>query len=183
MSDGAQFVDDTTGAIISDDETYRYQLWRTWDAGKSRLGWVMLNPSTADETEDDPTIRRCVNYAKEWGYGSIVVGNLFALRATDPDQLRDHPDPVGPHNDYHLEAICEEAERVVAAWGATYDTGLGFTRRINVTSLLGQEAGEFYALDTTKEGHPVHPLYQPADAELQRYADTERSRNGAKEES
>lgn len=153
--------DNRHGAVLSDDREYRYRLWRTWDVSKPTLAFVMLNPSTADESEDDPTIRRCLGYAKDWGYGKLVVGNLFALRSTDPDNLREHEQPVGPENDAHLREICDDAEKVVAAWGAN---GTYQGRGREVTGML---EGELYALDTTKDGQPVHPLYQPKDAELE----------------
>lgn len=105
----------SSDAVLSPDREYRYRLSRTWDSEKPTLGFIMLNPSTDDESEDDPTIRRCLGYAKDWGYGSILVGNLFGLRATDPSQLREHGNPVGPENDEHLQLICTEAEMVVAA--------------------------------------------------------------------
>ena len=119
----------------------------------------MLNPSTADESEDDNTIRRCLGYAKDWGYGSLLVGNLFALRATDPSQLRDHPTPIGPNNDEHLRSICDEVAMTVAAWGT--DGSLD-GRGVEVVKMLDTN---LYALNTTKAGHPNHPLYQPKDAE------------------
>jgi len=151
--------DDRKGAVISDDGQYRYRLWRTWNVAKPTIAFVMLNPSTADATENDPTIRRCIGFAKDWGYGSIEVANLFALRATNPAELREHPAPVGEENDTHLKRVCERSEMVVAAWGA--NGGLqGRARR--VAQLLD---ADLYALDTTKDGHPVHPLYQPKDAE------------------
>jgi hypothetical protein len=121
----------------------------------------MLNPSTADETEDDPTIRRCVGFAKEWGYGSITVANLFALRATDPDELRGHRDPVGEKNDHYLRHVCDFSDKVVAAWGANGDL---HGRGREVAEMLDVD---LYALDTTKDGQPVHPLYQPAYSELE----------------
>ncbi|QCC59415.1 DUF1643 domain-containing protein [Natrinema thermotolerans] len=151
--------DDRHYATFDEHRDYRYTLTRKWDESKPTLGWIMLNPSTADETEDDPTIRRCIGYAKDWGYGSITVGNLFALRATDPDELREHPDPVGGRNDDELQAVCEFADKVVAAWGANGDL---YGRGREVGEILD---ADLYALDTTKAGHPVHPLYQPKDAE------------------
>lgn len=158
------FVDDTSTAVISDDGTYRYRLRRRWDANAGTCAFIMLNPSTADGTEDDATIRRCIGYAKDWGYGELVVGNLFALRSTDPDNLRDHPDPVGPENDAWLSKIVDAADRVVAAWG-TNGSYLDRGREV----VQGLDVG-LYALNTTKDGHPCHPLYQPADAEPEPYA-------------
>lgn len=109
--------DDRRGALISDDGVYRYRLHRTWDSAKPTVAFLMLNPSTADATEDDPTIRRCIGFAKEWGYGTLIVGNLFALRSTDPERLTEHPEPVGPENDAHLMSICGAADQTIAAWG------------------------------------------------------------------
>ncbi|ELZ84414.1 hypothetical protein C453_12746 [Haloferax elongans ATCC BAA-1513] len=149
----------SAGAVISEDGQYRYRLSRTWDSGKPTLAFVMLNPSTADATEDDPTIRRCINYARDWGYGSLVVANLFGLRATDPSQLEDHPDPIGPDNDEHLRNVCENAQQVIVAWGAK---GSLHGRAEEVASMLDEPV--LWALDTTMDGHPNHPLYQPKDA-------------------
>lgn len=163
MSDSVErsglLADDRHGAVLDEDREYRYSLTRTWDAEKPTLAWIMINPSTADETEDDPTIRRCIGFAEDWGYGSIEVANLFALRATDPDELREHLAPVGEENDAHLRRVCDRAEMVVAAWGA--NGGLQ-GRAAEVAQLLDTD---LHALDTTKDGHPVHPLYQPSDAD------------------
>ncbi|KAB1184830.1 MULTISPECIES: DUF1643 domain-containing protein [Haloferax] len=148
-----------SSAVLSDCREYRYRLTREWNAEKPAVAFLMLNPSTADETEDDPTIRRCIGYAKDWGYGSLVVGNLFALRSSDPSDLREHPDPIGPDNDEHLQFICDNAEMVVAAWGTD---GALKERGKEVAQTLNEN---LYALNTTKEGHPNHPLYQPKDAE------------------
>lgn len=109
--------DDRRDAIISDDGEYRYRLSRTWNVDRPTAVFVMLNPSTADATNDDPTIRRCIGFANTWGYGSLVVGNLFALRTKEPEDLYDHPEPVGPANDEHLRAIVEDDPLVVASWG------------------------------------------------------------------
>lgn len=163
MTDPEQSVlfDDRQGADISDDGEYRYRLWRTWNPSKPAVAWIMLNPNTADATVDDPTVRRCIGYAEDWGYGGIVVGNLFALRSTDPSKLEEHEAPVGPQNDEVLRGIVAEAELVVAAWGtkgASRDRGREGREMLEC---------ELKALDTTKDSHPVHPLYQPADAELE----------------
>ena len=152
-------ADGRRGAVFDADREYRYRLWRTWDGGKPTVSFVMLNPSTADAADDDPTVRRCVNYADAWGYGSLEVVNLFALRATDPSALRDHGDPVGDANDGYLRRVCDTAAFVVAAWGGK---GSIRDRGREVAQLLD---AELHALDTTAAGHPVHPLYQPADAD------------------
>lgn len=159
MSGTERLRDDRNGAVISDDGQYRYRLWRTWDVAKPTVAFVMLNPSTADATEDDPTIRRCIGYAREWGYGRLVVGNLFAVRETDPANLYDYFDPVGPENDRHLQEIAEEAEKMIAAWGVNGSLG------DRAKEVVQELEADLHALDTTKDGHPVHPLYQPSDAE------------------
>lgn len=151
--------DTRSDAVLSEDRQYRYRLTRTFDVENPTLAFLMLNPSTADETDDDPTIRRCLGYAKDWGYGTLVVGNLFAYRTSDPEDLRDVGDPIGPDNDDHLRAICHEADRVIVAWGTDGDL---LDREREVVEMLD---ADLYALDTTKHGHPNHPLYQPKDAE------------------
>lgn len=167
LSAGTSHVlaDNRKGAEFSEGRAYRYKLWRLLDISKPWLAFIMLNPSTADETEDDPTIRRCIGYAKDWGYGMLLVGNLFALRATDPSELREHPNPVGSKNDGYLRSICGEAEKTIVAWGANGDF---MGREKEVAEVLSDY--DLYALDTTKDGHPVHPLYQPADAEPERWS-------------
>ena len=160
----ATWQDNRSNAIFSSDGTYRYRLRRTWNAEKPTLAFLMLNPSTADESKDDPTIRRCLGYANEWDYGTLLVGNLFALRSTDPSRLREHPEPVGPENDRHLSGITENANKVIAAWGTS---GALHDRGVEVAKMLDEALA---ALDTTKEGHPNHPLYQPKDAEPERWA-------------
>ena len=140
-------------AKISPDGIYRYTLTRRW--GLSGLGtvlWVMLNPSTADADVDDPTIRRCVDFADRWGYDQIEVVNLYALRASDPAKLLTHPAPSGPENAFHVWDATTRAEIVVAAWGANKAvTRTPMAREIRAT-------GPF-CLGRTKAGHPKHPLY------------------------
>lgn len=168
-ADASPLQDDRAGAVFSDDGTYRYRLWRTWDAELPAVAFIMLNPSTADEVELDPTCRRCKGYAEKWGFGKLIVGNIFALKATKPRELYGHDDPmdvVGPENDYHLTSICEDAELVVAAWGAHGDLhGRGSEVARSITS----SGVDLFALNTTQDGHPNHPLYQRKDAELERY--------------
>lgn len=166
------------GAQLSKDGRYRWSLWRTWDSS-AHLGWIMLNPSTADAYEDDPTIRRCIGFAKREGYGGIYVANLFGLRATDPSELDAADDPVGrdtigigaanadgtPHYydpwDY-LRFVCSD---VVAAWGTA-----GGRYPVRVNDVLRLSGGwPLLCLGTTKHGHPRHPLYMPGDAPLTRW--------------
>ena len=114
--------------------------------------FVGLNPSTADETQDDPTIRRCIAFAKAWGYGGVCMTNLFAYRATLPEVMKATSDPVGPDNDEYLRALAADAGVVVAAWGAN---GTHKGRDAEVRKLLP----ELHCLALTKDGHPGHPLY------------------------
>lgn len=152
-------------ATLSACGTYRYRLTRTW--GEARpLTYVMLNPSTADASVDDPTIRRCVGFARSSDYGGIVVVNLFALRATDPGELEGAADPVGPENDYHLyRAAAEAAERgggVVLAWGAEPYKAKRPVVRLRPHEVLRKFTAvgvPVYALSVTKAGYPAHPLY------------------------
>src|SRR5881396_744410 len=106
------------GATFSRDRRYRYRLWRRWDRSRAVVAFVMLNPSTADAMHDDPTIRRCIGFARNWGFGGVDVVNLFALRATDPRALRRAHDPVGPANDRHIASAGSRASLVILAWGA-----------------------------------------------------------------
>lgn len=155
-----------SGAVISSDGLYRYHLWRIWDDHLPVMVFVMQNPSTADATEDDPTIRRCVGFARREGYGGISVRNVFALRATDERELLTHPDPFGPENEEHLTAARQVAlmTRLVVAWGER----LGGKRlahhyakvRCCVLPLSP------YCLGTNKSGEPKHPLYLKSDAPL-----------------
>ena len=117
--------------------------------------FVGLNPSTADETKDDNTVRRCIGFAKDWGFGSLVLVNLFAYRSTDPNALLLVADPVGAENDTYILAASRAVERVVVAWG-TKGTLLGRDKR--VASLLPHS----HCLGVTKSGHPKHPLYLAA---------------------
>jgi len=103
------------GALLDEDGLYRWRLWRLWDASRPRLLWVLLNPSTADARDDDPTLRRCVGYAVRWGYGAVDLVNLFALRSTDPRALRSAADPIGYANDAHIAVAVQAADLVLCA--------------------------------------------------------------------
>lgn len=140
--------------ILSTCRTYRYTLWREWIGGHGYAMFIGLNPSTADETADDPTIRRCVAFAKAWGYSALCMANLFAFRATDPTVMKAAAAPVGEDNDQHLQRLVAGAGVVVAAWGVhgTHQGRDGVVRAM-LPSL--------HVLRLTKEGHPGHPLYLP----------------------
>jgi hypothetical protein len=148
-----------SSAIISPCGLYRYGLTRKWGDGP-RVCFVMVNPSTADAEQDDPTIRRCIGFAQREGGGSLEVVNLFALRATDPKALRKHPDPIGPGNNAALRTAFDRAGRIIAAWGAH---GRLHARDVTVARMLGDKA---MCLGVTARGDPRHPLYLPADAPL-----------------
>jgi hypothetical protein len=142
-------------ASLSDCGTYRYDLRRRWDIEKPACLFVMLNPSTANATADDPTIRRCVGFAAGWGYGELIVVNLFALRATDPGELRKHRSPIGPANDAAIAAQARRAVLLVAGWGvqgALHDRGVAVRRKFAEWDI------PLHHLGLTREGHPRHPL-------------------------
>lgn len=105
------------GALFSDCNKYRYLLWRQWDDTKPTLAFCMLNPSIADAFILDPTVTRCVNYAKKWGYGELIVLNIFAIRSTDPMGLYSCDDPVGRYNDWIIDLIASKVDKIVAGWG------------------------------------------------------------------
>lgn len=147
-------------ATLSVCRRYRYTLTRLWDQGRPLIVFVGLNPSTADGRRDDPTVRRCVGFARDWGYGALVLVNLFALRSTDPARLRRARDPIGPENDDWISRLVQAATMIVAAWGAHGDLR-GRDRR--VLELLPT----VFCLGRTRDGHPRHPLYLARETELE----------------
>jgi len=148
-----------TATFGGPDDCYRYILTRRWDEG-SYVNFLMLNPSTADANVDDPTIRRCIGYARAWGYGSLVVTNLFAWRATDPKQLKSIMDPVGPKNDRVILETARAAHMVIAAWG---NHGNLHGRDDAVRRLLAEAGIALHCLTVSPgSGQPAHPLYLPA---------------------
>ena len=134
---------------------YRYALWREWIGGNGYAMFVGLNPSTADETRDDATIRRCIAFAKGWGYEALCMTNLFAWRATKPADMLAIDDPVGPDNNATLIELAVGAGVIVAAWGAV---GTYRGRDAEVCALLPA----LHCLHLTRGGQPGHPLYLPA---------------------
>ncbi len=139
-------------ATLSNDRKYRYTLWRTWEYEKGYVVFIGLNPSTADETEDDPTIRRCIGYVKSWGYGSLCMVNLFAYRATNPTDLLTLSEPTGQENNTYLLGVCKKARLIIAAWGTN---GAFLRRDKEVIKLIPN----LHYLKLTKLGFPAHPLY------------------------
>lgn len=151
-------------AIFDRTGRYRYLLRRTWGPGR-RVAFVMLNPNAADGSTDDPTIRRCVRFARRWGFRSMDVVNLFAYRTRDPRILARVADPIGRDNDRHLRRASARADLVVCAWGAT---PLARRRAAAVGRLLGRRAAR--CLGRTKAGAPRHPLYLRRDERLVRFS-------------
>lgn len=147
-------------ATFSADRIHRYLLTRTWNDALPSVNFLMLNPSTADAFQLDPTNRRCVGFAQRWGYGSMVTTNIFAFRSTDPAGLRTAEDAVGPGNDAAIVEAAMAADLVIAAWG-THGELQG---RSDVVRGLLREAGiSLHVLRLTKAGHPGHPLYVAGD--------------------
>ncbi len=143
-------------ATFDTSYAYRYRLSRIWDVSRSRVAWIMLNPSRATAAKVDPTINRILRFSKSWGHGAAEVVNLFALRVTDPTELKRHFDPVGPRNDEAIVAAVGSADRVVAAWGTR---GVMDGRDAVVTGLVRRATATVEVLGLTMAGHPRHPLY------------------------
>lgn len=156
----------SSGASMSNDRRYRYELWRLWNHDLPPLVWLMLNPSTADWSLDDPTIRKCKGFARRMGAGGIAVINLFAYRATDKRELLRTPDPVGAGNDEVIERVVRDADAVVCGWGQAFHPIV--RRRVeHVAEVIGCEKWRCFRI--TKDGQPSHPLYLPYDAQLQHF--------------
>ncbi len=149
------------GAIFDPSQTYRYALWRTWNHAPEaardhapRVGFVMLNPNQADAVSDDPTIRRCIGFAKCWGFGGLEVVNLFAYRSKTPQLLKQAAEPIGEDNDRYLLTLPNRVDLIILAWG---NWG-GLWKRDRAVLPFFQTA-TVYSLGVTKLGHPRHPLY------------------------
>lgn len=147
-------------AVYSDCEAYRYLLTRVWDGALPRALFVMLNPSTATEVQNDPTVERCERRARALGFGAFRVTNIFAFRATDPRAMRAVADPVGPNNDAAIRESVDwaggPADRIICAWG-THGAHLG--RGAAVARLLRESGRDLHHLGLTAAGAPKHPLY------------------------
>ncbi len=149
-------------AEISACGRYRWTLERSWDdMGEGVANFIMLNPSKATATEPDPTLKRCIGFARSWGYAKLVITNLFAWRSTDPEQLkgRDRDEVIGPDNDDHILAWASKADIVVLAWG---NHGLLYGRAAEVLAMLARIRARPHYLGLTSLGQPTHPLYLSA---------------------
>lgn len=156
------------GAVFSECRTFRYRLWEIWDRSKPIVCYVMLNPSTADEVKNDPTVERCSRRALQMGGGGFRVANIFALRSTDPAALYKTDDSTklggGPHdyNNAHISAAARASNIVICGWG-THGKRLGRGRW--VLTYLRNSGIKPHALKMTKCGEPGHPLYVPYSAQ------------------
>ncbi|RPE64873.1 hypothetical protein EDD53_2638 [Pacificibacter maritimus] len=143
-------------AYYSDCESYRYALTREWDPAGRKVLFVMLNPSTATEIQNDPTVERCERRARSLGFGAFCVTNIFAWRDTDPRKMRLAADPIGPENDTTILKYTDWADVIICAWG-THGAHRG--RGADVEALLRGTNRPLYHLGLSKAGHPKHPLY------------------------
>lgn len=143
-------------AIYSDCERYRYALTRIWEPSGKRALFIMLNPSTATEVQNDPTVERCERRARVLGFGSFRVTNIFAWRDTDPRKMRAASDPIGPENDATILEGCDWADQIICGWGSH---GAHLSRGAAVEEMLRSRNLALTSLGQTKEGHPKHPLY------------------------
>lgn len=153
-------------AVYSDCERYRYSLTRVWDDQADKVLFVMLNPSTATEVQNDPTVERCERRARTLGFGGFRVTNIFAWRDTDPRNMKAAIDPIGPHNDAILVESVAWADTIVAAWGTH---GIHMNRGSQVAALLKTTQRPLFHLGLSKQGHPKHPLYLPYTQQPERW--------------
>ena len=143
-------------ALYSHCQRYRYALTRIWDADGKRAVFIMLNPSTATEVQNDPTVERCERRARALGFGAFRVCNIFAWRDTDPRAMRAAAEPVGPDNDATILDACDWADRIICAWGTH---GAHLQRGAAMTTVLRATGLPLWHLGLTQAGHPKHPLY------------------------
>jgi hypothetical protein len=152
-------TDAPAGAVIKG--RYRYLLWRTVEEqATGTVLFIMLNPSTANAKQDDPTLRRCIGYTRRWGFSKLEICNLFAFRTKEPRQLMTARSPIGPVNDLYIQSAASRAQLIVAAWGSHGD----YLGRGNVVLSLLQPKHTLHVLRLTRSAHPAHPLYLKGNA-------------------
>lgn len=152
---------DPNGAHFSECRKYRYALWRIWDERKPSVMFIGLNPSTANETEPDPTIRRVIGFAKQWGYGGVYMCNCFPYISTDPNDLNDFGNTAT--NDHVLQQVAAKCADIIFAWGA-----------FKVARARGAELALIFpnakALTINSDGSPMHPLFCPKNIQLVKFS-------------
>ena len=158
------------GAVFEDN--YRYDLWRSWSPRKPSILFIMFNPSTADATQLDRTVTRCFTFAKEWGYGTMHIANIFAYKSTDPRTLLEISDPVGPKNDEWIRTLSMKADKIVIAWGAWNWWKKAQGREKQVLEILKQIGQPLFCIGITKTGHPRHPLYTAGNNKMKEFGVT-----------
>ena len=151
-------------AEFSPGRNWRYRLVRVWDSNRPRLAWVILNGSDADEHHTDPTVRRCIGFARAWGYGGVDIANLYGLVSKNPGALGHHFDPVGPDNDRHLAALCRENDLTVLAWGLNAGTDRAHAVVQMLRQIAQRHGGSLAVLGWTHGWQPLHPLLAPKDS-------------------
>ena len=144
------------GADFSECRKYRYTLWRFWDKNLPKIMFLGLNPSTADEVNNDPTVTRCINYSKLWGYGGMYMMNIFAYRTTYPVELKKAKMPIGKDNDFWILKISGKVDKCIGAWG---NDGEFIDRHKTICEIIP----ELYCLKINNSGQPSHPLYLKSD--------------------
>ncbi|HWX98776.1 MAG TPA: DUF1643 domain-containing protein [Mycobacterium sp.] len=150
-------------AVFSPDRMWRYRLVRVWDSDKPRLAWVILNGSDADEHRSDATVRRCIGFARAWGYGGVDIANLYGLVSKNPGALAHHFDPIGPDNDRHLATVCSQNDLTVLAWGPNAGTDRAHAVLQMLWRLAKRRGGSLAVLGWTHGAQPLHPLLAPKD--------------------
>lgn len=154
-----------SGAVFAEDRTHRLYLWRRWDSNAPFVMFIGLNPSTADEIHDDPTIRRCAGFAKRWGYGGLVMCNAYTLISTDPHALNTG-EPLTREAHLAMRVLRDQCAEAVAAWGALIIQVRTYENRVD---RILQDLSPLTCLGITKDGHPRHPLYLPYTSVRQPY--------------
>ena len=136
------------------DYVYRYFLWTLWDTTRPLVLWILLNPSIASLSQNDPTVSRCMQRSQILGFGEAIITNAFAYRSTDPKQLYQATNPIGPDNNYWLRTLSQQADQIICGWGSH---GAYQDRDQAIQSLLKTQ--NLYCLGQTQKGQPKHPLY------------------------